>query len=408
MGLHQRTESSGLLSFIICAIIGAGAMQGCVSLLPAGLMLSRRLFVACSIIIAACGTVSFIIGYSHRSNSLSLRNRWFAILRRVFEILALATVYASTLFLTAFAALSFVNDLMGTMFRDYLVAVCAGASGVAGYLTFVQAELMDAKTLAGLLPFFVISGVSVAGLTTDDPNWFNNNFSQLGDRTTFAARMFDSTLILAGICIVIVSYFAVSELVTTYRQRQEWHQSQGPLQSSRIKHYKARLICLSAMLTFSGAAFVGVGTFRYTPHPRLHNFSAHSLVVVMGLLLILLPWLAPQLSLAIYVAGYIGIAVCGVVLVQWLNGTNTMTNVEALAGLVFLGWFIVFSRQIAAMEADRVVAQVLHQDSSVTAVKADGEADGKSASAEGRHDEEIPATIEMHHRRLHSRLASTQ
>lgn len=43
-----------------------------------------------------------------------------------------------------------------------------------------------------------------------------------------------------------------------------------------------------------------------------------------------------------------------------MMGNNTLTNVEALAGLAFLGWFIVFSRQIAAIEADRVAAQLLH------------------------------------------------
>lgn len=65
-------------------------------------------------------------------------------------------------------------------------------------MTFVQAEMMNAKTIASLLPFFVISGVVTAGMTTDDPYWYHNNFSQLGDRTTFAARMFNSTLILTG------------------------------------------------------------------------------------------------------------------------------------------------------------------------------------------------------------------
>ena len=33
-----------------------------------------------------------------------------------------------------------------------------------------------------------------------------------------------------------------------------------------------------------------------------------------------------------------------------MMGHNTLTNVEALAGLAFLGWFIVFSCQIAAIE----------------------------------------------------------
>ena len=44
---------------------------------------------------------------------------------------------------------------------------------------------------------------------------------------------------------------------------------------------------------------------------------------------------------------------------HWLSGHNTLTNVEALAGMMFLGWFIIFSRQIAAIEADRVQTQLV-------------------------------------------------
>ena len=44
---------------------------------------------------------------------------------------------------------------------------------------------------------------------------------------------------------------------------------------------------------------------------------------------------------------------------MWLKGHNTLTNVEALAGMMFLGWFIVFSRQIASIEADRIQQQLL-------------------------------------------------
>ena len=49
-------------------------------------------------------------------------------------------------------------------------------------------------------------------------------------------------------------------------------------------------------------------------------------------------------DLAIVIGAYAGF--------QWLSGHNTLTNVEALAGMMFLGWFIIFSRQIAAIEAD--------------------------------------------------------
>ena len=51
--------------------------------------------------------------------------------------------------------------------------------------------------------------------------------------------------------------------------------------------------------------------------------------------------------------------VCAVEGVMWLKGHNTLTNVEALAAMLFLGWFIVFSRQIASIEADRIQQQLL-------------------------------------------------
>ena len=117
---------------------------------------------------------------------------------------------------------------------------------------------------------------------------------------------------------------------------------------------------LSLLLTVSGLAFIGIGVFRYTPHHILHNVCAKGLPAVMLLLFGLLPWLAPRLSKAVMVASDLTALVCAAFWANMMLGHNTLTNVEALAGMAFLGWFIVFSRQIAAIEADRVAAQLLH------------------------------------------------
>ena len=229
--------------------------------------------------------------------------------------------------------------------------------------TFLIAASVTAfKTITSLLPFFVISGVVTAGMTTDDPYWYHNNFSQLGDRTTFAARMFNSTLILAGTCIIIVSYFAISELVTTERLQRLWHDrtNRDPNRGYEIPHFMLRISILSFLLMVAGLAFIGIGVFRYTPHNLLHNICAKGLPFVMLLLFVLLPWLAPRLSKAVMVSSDLTALVCAAFWVNMMMGHNTLTNVEALAGLAFLGWFIVFSRQIAAIEADRAAAQLLH------------------------------------------------
>ena len=223
---------------------------------------------------------------------------------------------------------------------------------------------MNAKTLASLLPFFVVAGVGTACSTTNDPHWFRNNFSELGDRTTFAASMFNITLVFGGLSIIIITYFAISELIATYQVVRP-NGSIGirnPQVSYHIPRFKVRITLLSILLTLSGIAFIGIGTFRYTPHPILHNVFARGMPCVMFALLIALPWLAPQLSRAFFVISDIAILVCVIAGVSWLQGENTLTNVEALAAMLFLGWFIGFSRQIAAIEADRIQQQLIAHD----------------------------------------------
>lgn len=384
MGRHQRAETLGLVSFLICAIIGFLGMKLYLDLASAIWQVTQRRFSAAAAIIAACGVVSFVIGYASNSRSFTLKNGWWMPIRRVFEILALSVVYAATIFLSSFALFSIVNTVMGMhLLAGYMPAACAGFAGVAGYMTFVQAELMNAKTLASLLPFFVISGVSTAGLTTDDPYWYHNNFSQLGDRTTFAATMFNATLILAGTCIIIVSYFAVSELITTQRLERLWHEQYGDaVDHPEISHFRIRIVILSLLLTVSGLAFIGIGVFRYTPHYIMHNVCAKGLPLIMGVLLLALPWLAPRMAKAMYAISDLAIVICAAFGIYMLLGYDTLTNLEALACAFFLGWFIVFSRQIAAIEADRVQMQLVRVQSDrleiAVAAAANGVADAQA------------------------------
>mgnify|MGYP000609265537 CR=1 FL=1 len=122
-------------------------------------------------------------------------------------------------------------------------------------------------------------------------------------------------------------------------------------------------------VTDDGIAFIGIGMFRYTPHPILHNVFARGLPCLMSVLMIALPWLAPQLSKVVYVISDLAIVIGALAGFQWLAGRNTLTNVEALAGMMFLGWFIIFSRQIAAIESDRVQTQLILAQSQAARIR---------------------------------------
>ena len=76
------------------------------------------------------------------------------------------------------------------------------------------------------------------------------------------------------------------------------------------------------MLTLAGIAFIGIGMFRYTPHPILHNVFARGLPCLMSVLMIALPWLAPQLSKVVYVISDLAIVIGALAGFQWLRGVT--------------------------------------------------------------------------------------
>ncbi|BAR06618.1 hypothetical protein [Scardovia inopinata] len=352
MGQNQKAENSGLVMGLFCMFFSSLIMSIYTDLAsPIWLVAARRRMIGAAIV-AAFSSLSFVIGYARHSHSWVLRQGWWIPLRRFVEIISLTVVYATTFFFIVLAALTVVAYVFGSQFSQYLIWLVGGFAAVGAYITYVQANQLSAKTVASLLPFFVISGVTTAGSMSDDHDWWRNNFSQLGDRTTFAASLFNYTIVMAGICIIIISYFSVSEMITYYRLT--INNNRKP-----IKHFIRRMLLLFLLLLLSALCFLGVGLFRYTPHPVLHNICARGIALPLTLLMVLLPWLAPQLSRAMYLVSDLIIVIIAARGISWVLGYTSLTNVEALAVFLFMAWFIIFSRQIGAMETDRVQQEEL-------------------------------------------------
>ncbi|WP_018143575.1 hypothetical protein [Alloscardovia criceti] len=347
MGRYQRAETVGIFTALGTILVVACATTVFTQRASAIWLISARRIIVTSCFIAACAAVVFVIGYTHNDTTHAKRD-FFRFLRRSGEIIALATVYTVSMGLISAAVQMFIAQILGNSFFEYQWAVIACISACVGYLVYVQAALINSRTIASLLPIFVISGVTLAGMTSDDPNWWKNNFSQLGDRTTFAANIFNFTVILAGVTMLIISYFAVSEFTTQYRL----FERSGA--ETLNQEFKIRMVILSVLLTVASLMFMGIGIFRYTPHPVLHNVFARGLAVPMMLLMIGMPWLVQRFSFIFYFVSDAIIVLIAGAFAYWYLGYTSLTNVEALAAILFMAWFIVFSRQIAALESDRL------------------------------------------------------
>lgn len=451
MGKNQKAESGGLIAALICGLCSY------IGLLVYFRHSTRQWVVAgdrygvSALAIALCAVVCFAVGYIRMAGSWSIRIGWFVPLRKTLEVIALSFVYGSTVFYMCLAALHVAGTMLETpLTGGYLLSADVVASAVFGYTGYSQGNLLNAKVIAMFLPLFVGSSSLVAMLTTPDKTWWKYNFSSLANNTSFSGTTFNTMLVLTGICIIIISYFAVDELRRSHEQYLQWYErhfgelpsevsdfekrqrkhrgerkkssqlseasgtaiataSVAPSASSvevaqaqneqkdssdaqptaleqaaaadipaenqaewyaymsrgtarAIKHFHARTTCLLVLLIITGICLSCVGIFRYGPHPQIHNFVARSMVLPMFILLGGLSWFAPQLSTALDVFSWIVIVITTGSLGMWLNGTVPLTTTEAVAAGLFLVWFIVFSRQIAALQSDRVYTELMYSD----------------------------------------------
>ncbi|MFD0704883.1 ABC transporter permease [Alloscardovia venturai] len=350
MGRHLRTETIAIFAAILSVTIaGYGTSVYLNNASAIWLITARRVGVT-SVILAASTAIIFAVGYTHNGLGNEKQTLW-NVLRRTVETLALTIVYAISVGLLTAAAQMFIIDLIGRSFTTYQFAIVIFLAVVSGYAVYVQAVMMNSRILATLLPVFIISGVTVAGMLSDDPYWWKNNFSQLGDRTTLGATVFNYTLILGGVTMLIISYFAVSELITQHRLF-ERHLASEP----ETREFMIRISVFATLLTAASIMFGAIGVFRYSPHHFLHNFFARGIAVPMTALMVGLPWFVKQFSRVFYAVSDAILVAIATAYLMWFRGYTTLTNVEAIAVMLFMGWFILFSRNIAALEADRFFA----------------------------------------------------
>lgn len=414
MGRNQKAETGGIIAAVLSLFATYAILMGIDQFTNVQHADVNIRFLVWSAVIACCAVVSFIIGYARLSNSWTSRFGLWIPIRKFFEVVSLSAMYAPTVLLVAFSTMRVTYTTVGyqtnSLFFHGMVSVIAA---VSSYFGFVQGEMLTAKMVVSILPVFVISGVMTAALTTTDLNWWRANFSELGDSTSFAANMFNFTLIMCGICVVIVSYFAVYELIGSHDQYLAWRAKVGlpttiepgyytrkrkhiwavvksamqtnyapeeSLQASMqadnldpelralraqiitdksalYPYFRLRCYVLLALLVITGLMLSGVGVFRYTPHPDMHNFFARGMMVPIYTLLVALPILAPQLNRIVYAVSWAEVLFVMLSGFSWLNGETTLTNVEAITWLLFMAWFIIFSRQIASIAADREYAQ---------------------------------------------------
>ena len=161
-------------------------------------------------------------------------------------------------------------------------ALVTGASVAAfAYWIFSGAVRADTGRLLTLIVVIVVGGIYLAITDIDDPLWWQVSFSYLGKMESNVNYIFNSTLIFAGILLLVWMNYFMSDYQILVQQ--------GIAVERWTKWVRIGLIWLAIAVML-----VGIFKSNFTPFSSImHNLSAYSLAVIFGLLMLGGRWFVP-------------------------------------------------------------------------------------------------------------------
>ena len=246
--------------------------------------------------------------------------------------LSVVVIHAALAFLATYAAyLLLALALIGMPVSAFLGTVLMAITlGMTAYLVFPSVARMTTQRAATLLMSFVFMGTLTSAVTSSDPAWWKEHFSQLGTYNDVSSWIFNGTLIAGGL------------LVTTFAVYIS-HDMHVLLAEGRLSD-KSSPRMVSGLFVAMGVMLAGVGLFTVDLHFWIHTLAASGMAVVFLVLLIggrrHLGGMPPTYFVA--VTGFLIATIVTVVL--YLTKNLTLTALEVTVFALIFGWITVFIR----------------------------------------------------------------
>ena len=215
-------------------------------------------------------------------------------------------------------------------------ATSAVASGLAAYWIYLSVSSITTPKLASLLVVFMSITVLTSMATSQNPQWWEIHFSQLGTSNDFSSAMFNIALVVAGTFVITFAMYVFRDLGTLVRQ--------GVLAHA----WAPRLV--SVVFVVMGVLLACVGLFPFDVNLLMHNMSAIGMSLSFLALLISAPWVLRGMPKRFFVfcTGAIVVLLGGALLFEPIGYWN-LTAFELVAFSTIFGWIAVFIRFVSAL-----------------------------------------------------------
>ncbi|MCL2676598.1 MAG: DUF998 domain-containing protein [Streptococcaceae bacterium] len=285
---------------------------------------SSSIATAVLIVANAISAITFIVAYIKKRkdlyNVMTSRSYW-----RGFITVVLSVIIISSLSLVAL--FWFISQIFyGVIFDIFTATVIFTVfSAILNYFMIFIVDTFSIKVMLNMLILVSTGGVISSMATSGNPYWWQRNFSLLGTETSKSNWQFNLTLVVsAGLMIALFDYLFVS-----IRERY------GLL---------PRHIILQTLLTLGAICIALVGLIPDNGDGLMHvvHFTlAQMIVFFLGISILSVHWLLPNLSKEFHSISY---AIIGVLVVSYLLWHPvhylTLTGFEILSFSLGFAWIM--------------------------------------------------------------------
>lgn len=290
--------------------------------------------------VALFAFIVFIMGYDYSKSGRIPTNTLFLKFKRVLTVFALAFAHAAITFLLVVVMTTIATQSISDieLAPVLMISITAALAAVVTYVVYIQSTRMGIDSLAGLMTVFIISGSLASMATAGDTHWWQHHLSALGSGNTFSSYAFNLTMIISGVIVATLA----DMIVDVFASIKEVSQKES--------HIRANIIRIAFVV--AGIAMIGVGLIPFSENRLIHDVCANTVVLSLGTMVVLLPWLAPIMSRTFILFSYLMLAiVIGMYVMRATYGISILT-LELVGAAALFTWMILFVRQILAIYHD--------------------------------------------------------
>ena len=274
------------------------------------------------------GAVGFVIGVRYRNWLVEpdLRRSW------AWPVIPLALAYTLVMLLVVTIVLQFID----AAFKDlalsplYAALVVGVVCGLVAYNVADHTIQITVRSVINIFAVILFAGIAFSAVNVNNPLWWEESFSFLGELKSTERNVFNVTLIISGVIFVILQQFFMDLFVRL--------EEGGLLSSAKTRLVQVSLITIGVALTLVGLIPFGVNEFMNA----LHSMSAYTLIAILLAHMLLVRRLLPYFSREFYAMTWLMIG--GLVLalaLHFLGSINTV-GIELIGFTVAGAWFMLF------------------------------------------------------------------